>query len=86
MMPLLQPTDQGVIAAFEAYYLQKTFAKLIQVTNGENKPTVKEFWKSFNIKHPIDIIDEAWAEVSQFLHEWSMEKIASSFCSLFLRL
>jgi hypothetical protein len=35
------------------------------VTNGKNKPTVREFWKSFNIRHAIDTTVEAWAEVSQ---------------------
>jgi hypothetical protein len=60
--PLLQPMDQGVIATFKAYYLRKTFAKLIQETDNENNPTVKEFWKSFNVKHAIDIIAQALAE------------------------
>jgi hypothetical protein len=57
------------------------------VTDGKNKPTVTEFWKSFNIIYAIDITAEAWAKVSpSILHEQSKEKIASSFCSWFLRL
>uniref|UniRef100_K7EX90 HTH CENPB-type domain-containing protein n=1 Tax=Pelodiscus sinensis TaxID=13735 RepID=K7EX90_PELSI len=62
--PLIQPLDQGVIAAFKAYYLRRMFARLIRETDGENKPTIKEFWRKFNIKDAIDIIAEAWAEVS----------------------
>jgi hypothetical protein len=48
--------NQAVFAKFKAYYLKEAFVKLIQAADGENKPTAKEFWKSFNIKH---------AEVSQ---------------------
>jgi hypothetical protein len=60
MAPLLQLIDQGVISTFKAYYLSKAINKLIQVTNVKNKLTVKEFWKSFNIKHATDINAEAW--------------------------
>nr|XP_006114880.1 tigger transposable element-derived protein 1-like [Pelodiscus sinensis] len=61
---LIQPLDQGAIAAFKAYYLRRTFARLIRETDSENKPTIKEFWRKCNIKDAIDIIVEAWAEVS----------------------
>jgi hypothetical protein len=35
-----------------------------QATNCENKPAVKKFWKSFNVKYSADIIAKAWAKVS----------------------
>ncbi|XP_042230003.1 tigger transposable element-derived protein 1-like [Homarus americanus] len=61
---LLQPMDQGVIAAFKAYYLRRTFKKLIAATEeGNDEASVLQFWKNFNIKHAIDIIVEAWGEV-----------------------
>ncbi|GCC33616.1 hypothetical protein chiPu_0012086 [Chiloscyllium punctatum] len=62
---LLQPMDQGAIAAFKAYYLRRTFRKLIAATEGDNKDSVLQFWKSFNIKNAIDIIVEAWGDVSK---------------------
>ncbi|XP_051868769.1 tigger transposable element-derived protein 1-like [Pristis pectinata] len=60
---LLQPMDQGVIANFKRYYLRKTFKQLINATDREGKPTVREFWKSFNIMNAIDNIAESWDEV-----------------------
>jgi hypothetical protein len=33
--PLLQLMDQGVTATFKAYYLCRTFAKLIEATDGK---------------------------------------------------
>lgn len=41
--PLLQPIDQEVTSTFEAPYFQNTFAKLIQMNSGENKP----MWRNF---------------------------------------
>ncbi|KAG7163220.1 Tigger transposable element-derived protein 1-like 104 [Homarus americanus] len=32
---------------------------------GDDKASVLQFWKSFNIKHAIDIIVEAWGDVSK---------------------
>ncbi|XP_028915689.1 tigger transposable element-derived protein 1-like [Ornithorhynchus anatinus] len=61
---LLQPMDQGAIAAFKAYYLLRTFAKLTEATGGEGQPSVGEFWRSFNIRNAINIIVLAWADVS----------------------
>uniref|UniRef100_K7G7M9 HTH CENPB-type domain-containing protein n=1 Tax=Pelodiscus sinensis TaxID=13735 RepID=K7G7M9_PELSI len=58
---LIQPLDQGAIAAFKVYYFRRTFARLIRETDGENS-LIKEFWRKFNIKDAI--IAEAWAEVS----------------------
>uniref|UniRef100_K7GJR5 DDE-1 domain-containing protein n=1 Tax=Pelodiscus sinensis TaxID=13735 RepID=K7GJR5_PELSI len=57
---LIQPLDQEAIAAFKVYYLRHTFARLITETDGKNK----QFWRTFNVKDAIDIIVEAWAEVS----------------------
>eukprot|EP00061_Rhincodon_typus_P018691 g47972.t1 len=61
---LLQPIDQGVIAPFKAYYLRRTFKRLIAATEG-HKNSVLQFWKSVNIKNAIDIIVEAWGDVSK---------------------
>ncbi|XP_042226803.1 tigger transposable element-derived protein 1-like [Homarus americanus] len=60
---LLQPMDQGVIANFKAYYLRKTFLQLIKAIDGEDKPTIRDFWKKFNILDAVDNIAESWDEV-----------------------
>lgn len=62
---LLQPMDQGVIATFKAHYLGTTFERLINAIDTEGGPTLKEFWKSFNILHAIRLISEAWAKISE---------------------
>lgn len=62
---LLQPLDQGVIAAFKAYHLRKTFKMFITSTGGDNARTVFEFWNQFNIKLATDIITEARNDVTK---------------------
>uniref|UniRef100_A0A5S6QV23 DDE-1 domain-containing protein n=1 Tax=Trichuris muris TaxID=70415 RepID=A0A5S6QV23_TRIMR len=62
---LLQPLDQGVIGAFKAYYLRRTFKMLIDATDGENCETVMEFWKNYNLRMAINNIVEAWNDVSK---------------------
>ncbi|MEE6509355.1 hypothetical protein FKM82_025734 [Ascaphus truei] len=62
---LIQPMDQGVIASFKAYYLRRTFAQAIRATDVEGGPTLKEFWKGYNILHAVRNIGEAWNEVKQ---------------------
>lgn len=61
---LLQPMDQGAIAAFKAYYLRRTFGQLIHETDSD-KQSMKEWWKSFNIMKAIENIDLSWKEVTQ---------------------
>ncbi|XP_038599347.1 tigger transposable element-derived protein 1-like [Tachyglossus aculeatus] len=60
---LLQPMDQGAIAAFKAYYLLRTLAKLSEATGGDGGPSVRDFWRSFNIRNAINLIVLAWADV-----------------------
>ncbi|XP_068964673.1 tigger transposable element-derived protein 1-like [Petaurus breviceps papuanus] len=62
---LIQPLGQGAIALFKAYYLRRTFKTLLAATGGEDAETVMEFWKRFNIKMAIDIIVEAWNDVTR---------------------
>jgi hypothetical protein len=37
--------EQGVITSFMAYYLRRTFERLIEAVDKEDGPTLKEFWK-----------------------------------------
>ncbi|KFD64056.1 hypothetical protein M514_10180 [Trichuris suis] len=78
---LLQPLDQGVIGAFKAYYLRRTFKMLIDATDGENCETVMEFWKNYNLRMAIDNIVEAWNDVSkQCLHRVWRKLIPDLIC------
>ena len=56
--------DQGVIANFKAYYLRRTFAEAIKKTDGDNAPTVTQFWKDYNIRHAVANVGTSRDEVS----------------------
>lgn len=62
---LLQPMDQGIIATFKAYYLRRTFKKMIEAVDTNESLSITQFWKQFNIKDGIDIIAESWNEVKE---------------------
>jgi len=51
--------------AFYVFYVRKSFAKSMRVTDSENKLTVKEFFKSVNIKHVAE--NHGWNMGSDFL-------------------
>jgi hypothetical protein len=78
---LLQPMDQGVIASFKAYYLRRTFERLIQAVNKEDGPTIKEFWKSFNVLDAVKIIKE-WNAVT----ESNLKGVWKNFCPEFVQI
>nr|XP_025704471.1 tigger transposable element-derived protein 1-like isoform X1 [Callorhinus ursinus]XP_025705071.1 tigger transposable element-derived protein 1-like isoform X1 [Callorhinus ursinus] len=60
---LIQPMNQGVIATFKACYLRRTLSQLVQETAGEDRPSVREFWRSYTVVTAVDNIAEAWAEL-----------------------
>ncbi|XP_044522957.1 tigger transposable element-derived protein 1-like [Gracilinanus agilis] len=60
---LIQPMNQGVITTFKAFYLKRTLCQLLEETHGEEKPTVREFWRSYTIMTAVDNIAEAWREL-----------------------
>ena len=62
---LIQPMDQGVISNFESYYLRRTFHRLLKATDGDNMPSMKEFWKNYNILMAIENINLSWKEVRE---------------------
>ena len=62
-----------VIVLFKAHYFPNIFAEFIGSLDVGNKPTRKEFCKSFNIKHATDVIK--WLSI---LHEGRMENVAYS--------
>ncbi|XP_068941605.1 tigger transposable element-derived protein 1-like [Petaurus breviceps papuanus] len=71
----VQPMGQGVISTFKAHYLRKTFQYLIGGTDGEDKGTVREFWRNYNIMNAVDNIAEAWDELEPSLMNRVWEKI-----------
>ena len=62
---LIQPMDQGVISNFKAYYLRRTFRQLIDKTDGEDKQSIRDFWKNYNIMDAVDNINLSWNEVTK---------------------
>lgn len=53
---LLQPMDQGVISTLKTYDLCRTFSLLNWKTDGENRPTIGDFWYVNNIMKATDNI------------------------------
>ena len=59
---LLQPMDQGVIAAFKVYYLRQSLQEMIRKMDTSGV-SLKEYWKNYSILKAIDNIKMAWEEV-----------------------
>ncbi|XP_066988786.1 tigger transposable element-derived protein 1-like [Macrobrachium rosenbergii] len=59
---LIQPMDQGAVAAVNAYYLWNTLAQAVQATDNKEKD-LRTFWKEFNVLKSIMNIGKAWKEV-----------------------
>ena len=55
--------DQGVIAAFKAYYLRQSLQEMIQKMDTSGV-SLKEYWKNYNILQATDDIKMAWEEVT----------------------
>ena len=72
---VIQPMDQGVISTFKSYYLRRTFKLLLSETDGQDKPTMLEFWKQFKIMKAIEIIFDSWEEVKQSCMNGAWRKI-----------
>ncbi|XP_071052906.1 tigger transposable element-derived protein 1-like [Onthophagus taurus] len=62
---LIQPLDQGIIAAFKAYYTRITFKKLLDRLESDLKLTLTQCWKNYNIGNCIDNIEESCRELKK---------------------
>ena len=60
---LIQPMDQGDIAAFKLYYLRKTFLQLVEANDGPDSLSIREYWRQYNILAAVKNIKFAWDEV-----------------------
>lgn len=78
---LIQPMDQGAIAAFKAHYLRQTFAQAVKAT--ESGQTLQEFWKGFNILNAIQNIAAAWEEVTQQCMNCIWKKVLKTYVNTF---
>ncbi|XP_049719734.1 tigger transposable element-derived protein 1-like [Elephas maximus indicus] len=59
----VQPMGQGVASAFKAHYLKRTFEHILEATGGEDKATIREFWRNYDIMDAVDNIAVAWEEL-----------------------
>ena len=46
-------------------YLRRTFLQLIDKTDGEDKQSIRDFWKNYNIMDAVDNINLSWNEVTE---------------------
>ena len=74
---LIQLMDQTVIKTFKAYYQRRTMQQLIKGTDGPGKPTIREWWKSYNIKHALDNIKSSLDEVKTSIMNLAWRKVWS---------
>lgn len=71
---LLQPMDQGVIAAFKSHYIRVTFRQAIKSIENEHN-TLSEFWKKYNVLNAVNNIAVAWQEVKKETLQAAWKKI-----------
>ncbi|XP_074850130.1 uncharacterized protein KIAA1958-like [Carettochelys insculpta] len=64
-----QSMDQGIFATFKAYCLKLVMRYFVSASDGEDKPTIKQLWKNYNIKMAIENQDERAAELSREQNE-----------------
>ena len=60
---ILQPMDQGIISIFKASYLRQMMNKIVTFTS-TSEDSVTSFWKQFNIKFALEMIEIAWDSVT----------------------
>jgi len=65
---LLQPMDQGVIAAFKVYHLCQSLQEIIQ-KNGYFWGSLKEYWKNYGILKATDNIKMVWGRSNCVMYE-----------------
>ncbi|XP_068218893.1 tigger transposable element-derived protein 1-like [Palaemon carinicauda] len=61
---LIQPMDQGSIAAFKANYLRTTFAQALDAIEADPELSLHDFLKQYNILKCIKNIAAAWESVT----------------------
>jgi hypothetical protein len=72
-----------LFVTFKPLYVKKSFAKCMQVPDGKNKLTVREFFKSLNIEHVVEYHDWNMGSNFSLLLHGILKKVISSFYSTF---
>jgi hypothetical protein len=61
----IQPMDQTVMTTFKRCYTKRTIKKAIRAIDKEDGPTLKEFWKGYNIWNAVNNNGDFWAEIKE---------------------
>jgi hypothetical protein len=69
----IEPMDQNVISNFKLHYL-------VEETDGKNKQSSRDWWKSFDIMKGIRNIVAAWEEVTTNCMDSSWKKLWPEAC------
>lgn len=79
---LIQPMDQTVIATFKSFYLRRVLDKMVKNVDSHRScdqfnaiNVVKDFWRNFNIRDSITIVEESWNEVKDSTLNASWRKV-----------
>nr|XP_008528907.1 PREDICTED: tigger transposable element-derived protein 1-like [Equus przewalskii] len=62
---LMQSVDQGVLVAFKAYYLRRTFAQAITAAEEDTEKTLIQFWEDYIICDCVKNLAWAWGDVTK---------------------
>ncbi|XP_042909441.1 tigger transposable element-derived protein 1-like [Parasteatoda tepidariorum] len=62
---LIQPMDQGVISNFKAYYWRPALRQMFDKIDGEEKQSIREFWKNYDIMNAVENINLSWNEITE---------------------
>lgn len=62
---MTQPREQGVVAAFKAYCLRRTFAQAIAATEEDTEKTLLQFRKDYKICDCMKNLAWAWSGVTK---------------------
>ena len=72
--------DQGVIANLNVYYLRRNFAEAFKETDGDDAPTLTQFWKDYNIRHAVANVRTSWHEVSARAMNSAWRNLCTDLC------
>ncbi|KAM3820995.1 tigger transposable element-derived protein 1-like [Vipera latastei] len=79
--PFLQPMDQGAVSIFKACYLRATLATAVTAAE-DNRVTLRDFWKAYEIGHCIENVATAWKDVSLKCMQGIWERCLKRFALL----
>lgn len=76
--------DQAVIATFKRYYMRTIMTKAIKATDRQDGPTLRDFWKNYNIWNAINNIGDSWAEIKESTMKGSWKQLCPEMMSDFI--